>query len=197
MNPERLVLFEAGGSGFGFVREFTFEIGLYDQSCHRSSEIGTEAAMFDIDTDSNLRVFHRRKANEGGVILTRVLDGARLTADGIAGLDAGGGSMLYGEAHAFDNGRIGLGGNLRLTLCEIALVLRFFMDMRYLIPATVGDSDSEVAELQGRTGDITLSHTCPPDGLTIPAILIATVQVVGSCEESPLLALDIDVHRTA
>ena len=69
------------------------------------------------------------------------------------------------------------------------------MDMRHEVPATVGDGDSEVAELQGRAGDIALSHTCPPDGLSVPPFLIAAVQVVGTCEEPTPFAWDIDVHR--
>ena len=71
------------------------------------------------------------------------------------------------------------------------------MDMGHEVPATVGDGDGEVAELQGRTGDITLSHTSPPDRLSIPPFLIATVQVVGACQESALFTWDIDVHGSA
>ena len=153
--------------------------------------------MLDIDTDGDLGIVDRRKGDEGGVILSRVLDGTRLTADGVTGLDAGGGAVFDGEAHTFDDGGIGLGGNLRLTLREITLVLRVLMDMGHEVPATVGDGDGEVAELQGRAGDITLSHTCPPDRLSIPPFLIATVQVVGSCQESALFAWDIDVHGSA
>ena len=85
--------------------------------------------MLDIDTDGDLGIVDRRKGDEGGVILARVLDGARLTADGITGLDAGGGAMFDGEAHTFDDGGIGLGGDLRLTLREITLVLRVLVDM--------------------------------------------------------------------
>lgn len=153
--------------------------------------------MFDIDTDGDLRVVDRGKANESGVILTGVFDGARLATDGIAGLDAGSGAVLDGEAHAFDNGGIGLRGDFRLTLREITLVLGVFMDMGYEVPTTIGDSDGEVAELQGGAGDIALTHASPPDGLAVPAIFITAVQVVGACEESALFALDVDVHGTA
>jgi len=131
------------------------------------------------------------------VILSWVLYGARLATNGIGGLDAGGGAMLYGKSHTFHNGGVGFGSHLGMTFREIALVLRVLMDMGHIIPASVGDGDGEVAELQRGAGDITLTHACPPDGLAIPAVLITAVQVVGTCQKSTLFALDINVHRTA
>ena len=188
---------EAGGSGLGLGGEFSFEIGLDNQTCHRSCKIGTEAAMLYIDTNGNLGIVHRRKGNEGGVILTGILDGARLAADGIAGFDAGGGAMFDGKAHAFDNRSISLGGHLRLTLREITLILRVLVDMGHIVPPSVCNGDGEVAELQGGAGDITLPHACPPDCLTIPPVLITAVQIVSPCEESALFTRDVDVHWSA
>ena len=100
--------------------------------------------MLDIDTDGDLGIVDRRKGDEGGVILSRVLDGTRLTADGVTGLDAGGGAMFDGEAHTFDDRCISLRLHLRPTLGEIPLVLRILMDMRHIIPTTISDGDSEV-----------------------------------------------------
>ena len=69
--------------------------------------------------------------------------------------------------------------------------------MAHIVPAAIGDRDGEVAELQGRTGDITLPHACPPDGLAVPAVLIASVQIVSACQQSALLSGDVDMHRPA
>ena len=104
--------------------------------------------------------------------------------------------MLYSKAHAFYNGSIVLRSHLRLALRKITLVLRVLMDMGHEKPATISYGDSEVTELQRSAGDITLSHASPPDRLTIPSILIATVQIVSTCKESALLTRDIDMHRS-
>ena len=71
------------------------------------------------------------------------------------------------------------------------------MDVGHIEPAAIGDGNGEVAELQRCAGDIALPHAYPPDGLTIPPVLIAAVQIIGTCQESALLTLYIYMHRTA
>ena len=61
-------------------------------------QIGAEATMLDIDGDGNLGIVHRGKGDKGRVVFARILDGARLAADGIGGLDAGGRALFYGKA---------------------------------------------------------------------------------------------------
>ena len=109
-----------------------------------------------------------------------ILDGARLATDGISGLDTGGRTLFHSETHTLDDWRIGLFRHFRLPFGQIAPICRVLMNMRDIVPAAIGDRDGEVAELQGRTGDITLPHAGPPDGLAVPAVLVAAVQIVGT-----------------
>ena len=153
--------------------------------------------MLHIDGYGNLGIIHRRKANEGRMIFPRILNSTCLATDRIASLYAGGRSLFYGQTHPINHDRISRSRNLRMALRQITFVLGILMNMRDVIPSTIGNGNSEVAELQRCTGDIALSHTCPPDRLTIPSVLIATIQIVCTSKQSPLFAFDVDVHRSA
>ena len=59
------LLLQSFGFSLGFGREFTFEIRLNHQACHRSRQIGTKAAVLHIDTDGNLGIIHRGKGYKG------------------------------------------------------------------------------------------------------------------------------------
>ena len=103
--------------------------------------------MFDVDADGYLRLLHRGKADESGMVGTRILDGTRLTTNRISSLDAGGGTLVDSHTHRINNNRISFGSDLGLTTGQEALVLRVLMDMGYVEPTAIGDGDCQIAEL--------------------------------------------------
>ena len=154
--------FDTFGTSLRDSGEFAFKIGFDHDTCHRRCEVGTKATMLHIDRDSNFGVIHGSEGDEGRMVCTWILDSACLTTDGIGSLDTSGSTFLYSKTHALYDRGIGFRFHLRLPLREITLVLGVLVNMRHVIPTTIRDGDSEITELEGRTGDITLPQMVFP-----------------------------------
>ena len=177
------------------------DIRLDDETSDRCSHVGAEATMLDVDGNGYFRVVHRGKANEGRVVGTAVLGSTCLTADGVGGLEAGAGAFLHCLSHTLDDRRIGIGKHHGAALAQEPLgqwtLGSRLVDMGGVEESTVGNGDSQVAQLHGSGGDVALAHACPDDGTGVPSVFIAPAQVIGIRHDAAQLAGNVDVERTA
>ena len=105
------------------------------------------------------------------MVFAGILDGARLATYRIGGLDAGGSTFLYGKAHSLYDRCVSLGLHLRLAAGKIALVGGVLVDMRHVEPPAIGNGHGQIAQLEWSTGDVALTHACPPDSLAVPSAI--------------------------